>query len=211
MYDHCISTKSYEVNDYKEHGAKNLITCTQGFDPKLHRPYHSFEEKSGVVFIGHHEKDREQILAALLQLKIPLVLAGIGWSDFALKHKNNLALKYLGTGTFGEGYARTISGALLGIGLLSKIVPEMHTTRTFEIPACGTALVTERNAETSSIFKEDEVIFFDDPAKLADKVADALRDPGGLRQVISKGQDKVRVGGYDYRSILQRIVTDIFK
>ena len=37
-------------------------------------------------------------------------------------------------------------------GLLAKWVPELHTTRTFEIPACGTALVTERNSETALVF-----------------------------------------------------------
>ena len=39
---------------------------------------------------------------------------------------------------------------------------ELHTTRTFEIPACGTILITEKNVETLSFFNPDEVIFFED-------------------------------------------------
>jgi len=210
LYDHCITTKSYETDAYLAHGAKQVILCTQGFDTDVHRPYHSFSEKEGVVFIGHHEADREIIISRLLNNKISVKLAGINWGTFARKHRNNKYLQYLGKGVFGEDYAKTLSGSLLGLGLLSRIVPEKHTTRTFEIPACGTALVTEKNEETGRIFADDEVIFFNGTDDLVNKVTDAIAHPGKLESITQAGSKKVRDGGYDYRSILQGLVHQVF-
>lgn len=42
-------------------------------------------------------------------------------------------------------------------GALSRRFPERHTTRTFEIPACGTVLITEWNEEISVFLGEKSV------------------------------------------------------
>ena len=181
-YDACVSTKSFEEQAYLEAGTKQLIITTQGFQPMLHKSYHEFKEKQGIVFIGHHEKNREEILAALLEKKYHITLAGIGWASFAAAYKNT-TLNYLGDGIFGDAYAKTISGALVSLGLLSKIIPELHTTRSFEIPACGTALITERNAETQELFTEDEVLFFSSKEELLEKTDAAF----GNRLMLSFG------------------------
>ena len=135
-------------------------------------------------------------------------MAGIGWASFAAEYKNT-TLNYLGDGIFGDAYAKTISGALVSLGLLSKIIPELHTTRTFEIPACGTALITERNAETQELFAEDEVLFFSSQDELLDKTAAVFNNRPLLQEVTKKGTKKVREGGYDYKTILQRIINQL--
>lgn len=205
-YDACISTKSYETAAYLSSAAKKLITCTQGFDPLVHKPVIPFEKKSGVVFIGHHEPDRELILTQLLEKKIPVTLAGINWESFVRKNKVNEQLHYLGQGVFGAAYAKAISGALIGLGFLSRIVPELHTTRTFEIPACGTALVTERNQEIETVYADDEVIYIDKEEEYLAKIEVALKDLASLQKLTEKGFHKVTTGGYDYKSILKKIL-----
>lgn len=208
-YDACVTTKSFEEQAYLEAGVKQLIITTQGFQPLLHKPYNSFDKKKGIVFIGHHEKNREEILAALLDKKYHITLAGIGWAAFANKYSNSSNLNYLGKGIFGNAYAKTISGALISLGLLSKIIPELHTTRTFEIPACGTALVTERNVETQKLFTEDEVLFYSSKEELLEKIDAAFGNRLMLQQVTEKGMKKVREGGYDYKTILQHIIQQL--
>jgi spore maturation protein CgeB len=210
FYDHCVTTKSFEKEYYEKAGAKQLISCTQGFDPMLHKPYHDFQEKRGIVFIGHHEKDREEMIAGLLKRKLPVTIAGINWEGFAKRNKKDPNLIYMGTGLFGIDYARTISAATIGLGLLSKIIPELHTTRTIEIPACGTALVTERTNETSAIFADNDAIFFTGNEELFEKIENILADPGRLRTVTANGMDKVQNGGYDYRSIVLNILKQVF-
>lgn len=205
-YDFCITTKSFEEPLYKKYGAKSLITCTQGFKPEVHKSWHSFEEKKGIIFIGHHEKNREKIIQMLLNKNYPVTIAGIGWKGFAGKNQKNKGLSYLGNGVFGEDYAKLLSGALLGLGLLSKIIPELHTTRTFEMPACKTALLTERNEETEKIYCEDEVLFYSDADELIRKTAWAFENRNDLKNLTDKGYKKVQMGGYDYRSILEGIL-----
>ena len=208
-YDHCITTKSYELDEYKKYGAKNILYCTQGYDPLIHKPSVPFAEKSGLAFIGHMEADRLEIISRLLEKKVTIKLAGINWESFARKHRGNNYLQYTSGGIFGENYARTISGSLLGLGFLSRIVPELHTTRTFEIPACGTALVTERNDETNHLFNDDEAIFFSNPDELLERVTHALAHLDELKQITEKGSQRITGGGYDYKSILQRLISEM--
>jgi spore maturation protein CgeB len=208
LYDYCITTKSFELAEYRKAGIKTIF-CTQGYDPLIHRPYHNFKEKNGIVFIGHREEDREELISALLERKFTVTLAGVGWSKLARKSRGS-SLKYLGPGIFAEEYARTISGAKLSLGCLSKIIPELHTTRTFEIPACGTALLTEKNEETGLMFTADEVVFFQASKDLIERVESLYRNPENLYQITQNGYKKVTEGGYDYYSIMKKIVDQVY-
>lgn len=202
LYDYCITTKSFEKKFYEESNVNHLLYCTQGYDPGLHRIYHSFEEKHGIAFVGLYEDSRAEVLAKLLERKLQIRLAGEGWRSFAHKFRRKENFNYLGEGLFGEAYARLISGSLIGLGLLAKKFPELHTTRTFEIPACGTALVTERNDETKSFFSDDEAIFFSDIPELIERVESLMAHPESLNTISEKGYQRISWGGYDYPSIL---------
>src|SRR5690606_9234510 len=123
-----------------------------------------FEEKADeVAFVGLAEASRFETVSTLLSEGIPVKLAGRGWRNFLRKHRGNPALHFVGEFLGGEDYTRFLSSSRFALGLLSKRFPELHTTRTFEIPACGTVLVTERNRETSTFFGEDEAAFFSSP------------------------------------------------
>lgn len=208
-YDYCISTKSYEVDIYKSRSVKNLIITTQGFDPSIHRPYHNFEDKNGIVFIGHYEKDRAYIIESLFEIEVEIKIAGINWNNFVKKFSNNKKLKYYGSGIFGVDYSKLISSSLFGLGMLSRIVPELHTTRTFEIPACKTILITERNKETSKFFKDDEVVFYNTPEELLNKIKLLMEDKAELKRISEKGYNAVINGGYDYETIMKNLLIEI--
>lgn len=208
QYDYCITTKSFEIESYKAFGVKTIF-CTQGFDPKVHKPSHVFRDKQGVVFIGHKEEEREYIVSQLVEKNIKVTVAGNHWDKFYAKrkHKNNLI--YKGKGVFGDDYARELSGALLGLGLLSKWVPELHTTRTFEIPACRTALVTEHNPEIGSIFSDDEVIYYDDADEAVSKIEHYTIKRDKVGPIAENGYRRVIEGGYNYRDILAKVLKQI--
>lgn len=208
-YDYCITTKSFEIESYKQYGV-NTIFCTQGFDPKVHRPLHAPNEKQGVVFIGHKEDEREYIVSQLIDRNVKVTVAGNHWDKFYAKKKHNLNLVYKGKGIFGNEYAQELSSALIGLGLLSRWVPELHTTRTFEIPACGTVLATEHNPEIGSIYADDEVIYFDDADEAVEKVAHFVTKRDKAIAIAEKGYNKVIAGGYNYRDILKNILRQIY-
>ena len=60
---------------------------------------------------------------------------GRGWGRYAALHRWAAPLVQ-GEGVWGADYTRALCSASIGLGLLSKLIPETSTTRTFEIPAC---------------------------------------------------------------------------
>lgn len=208
LYDYCITTKSFEIESYKKYGVKTIF-CTQGYDPEVHKSYHKFREKNGVVFIGHKEEEREYIISQLIEKNIRVTIAGNHWDKFAAKRKSKTNLIYKGKGIFGDDYAKELSAALLGLGLLSRWVPELHTTRTFEIPACKTALVTEHNPEIGAVFSDDDVIYYEDAEEAITKIEYYLAKKDKLIPFTENGYKKVSEGGYSYFEILAKVLKQI--
>jgi spore maturation protein CgeB len=207
LYDFAITTKEYELSYFEKYlNKENVIYVTQGFDKHLHRPITRFKDKKeGILFIGHHEKEREANILKLMKAKIPVTIAGIKWERFASKNKNNKYLTYLGRGIYGEDYVKHLSAYEFAWGAISKWIPELHTTRTFEIPACGTALITERNKETESFFKEEEAIFYESVDEMIDKITYYQKYASSLENITVKGMERVHTDGRDYESIINNI------
>jgi spore maturation protein CgeB len=210
LYNYLITTKSFELNYYKTFLPENrIIMVSQGYNRNLHFPRHSFEEKVfGVSFIGLWEPEREKVLNKLLTNNISVYLAGKKWSSFVYRNQNP-NLNYLGDSLFLDNYVEAISKTNFSLGLLSKNFPELHTTRTFEIPACGTALITERNKETESFFSDDEVIFFSSEDEIINKINYYKVHSHELKELTKKGTSKVNEKAVDYHSILSSILTQI--
>ncbi len=211
LYDFLITTKSKERDLYlNQIDSSKLIMTTQGFDSKIHCNMTDFKDKRDAVsFVGLWEPYREQIIQNLIDNNIKVLLAGKGWHDFVKHNKHNPNLEFYGDGLFSEEYAKFISSTKLGLGLISKRFPELHTTRTFEIPACGTALVTEYNSETSDFFSEDEVIFYNNIDDMICKIDYFLVHPNELETLTKNGQSKVVDDKYDYDSILRKILKKV--
>lgn len=210
-YDFLVTTKSYELEHYYKYiNTERVLYTTQGFDAKLHKPSKQlFSKKEGFVFIGHYEDQRGEVLEKLLQNDIKITLAGIKWNRFAKKHQTNPNLTYLGDGVYGKDYVKTLQNAKMAWGAISKWVPELHTTRTFEIPACGTALLTERNLETQSFFKDDEAIFYSNKKELIEKITFFMNNDKPLELLTQKGAKRAVTSAYDYNAILEAILKTI--
>lgn len=206
LYDFVITTKSFELDNFSSMigDARKVLYVTQGFDKYLHRPITEWKDKKGVAFIGHFEADRSYILKSLLEKGFYVTLAGIGWEKF-IRTYNFENINYLGRGVFGNDYVQAISNSLYALGSVSKWIPEMHTTRTFEIPACKTALLTEKNDEIATFFNDDEVIYYNDVSDLIKKIEYYNNHKSELKELIDKGYNRVQTGGFDYESIIRRV------
>ena len=210
-YDYAVTTKSYELKHFYKYLSKSkVVYTTQGFDKSLHQPLVPFKNKiKGVLFIGHYEKERATVIQQLINNNIAVGLAGIKWNSFVQKNKNNKHLCYLGNGIYGAEYIKTISRYQFSWGAISKWIPELHTTRTFEIPACKTILITERNTETTSFFKEDEALFYSNPNEMIAKIKAFQEDFKSMEQLAEKGYQRVLKDGYDYENILREVLREI--
>ncbi|KGE86610.1 CgeB family protein [Phaeodactylibacter xiamenensis] len=206
LYDFVITTKSFDLLHYRAFiGEEKLLYIPQGYNKALHYPRHSFDQKKKrVVFIGLYEPSRGAALLALLREGIPVALAGKKWKPFVTQNQD-YPLSYLGDRLINDAYVKAVSESALSLGLLSKRFPEMHTTRTFEIPACGTALVTEYNEEIGQFFGEGEAIFYKDERDMVERVKYFLANDEALRAVTKRGLDRVRKSAYDYESQLRDV------
>ncbi len=212
LYDLLVTTKSFEIDEYRTRVAPDAVMLTtQGYDPAVHFPRNeSGQRRREVAFAGLAEPDRERCIAALLQAGVHVRLGGIGWKRFLRKWGDYPALHFEGEEIFGEAYATLFSRAWIGLGLLTKRFPELHTTRTLEIPACGAALATERTSDTSTMFADDEALFFDDYDDLASRVAKLFGDDdtSPLSRIAAAGSQRVARDRRDYPVILAAILAN---
>lgn len=211
LYDYLITTKSFELIKYQSLvPVDKLISITQGFDCDVHKPLVNFDSKiNRVAFVGLGERSREKTLQYLIDNNIHVLLAGYKWERFIKKNKRNPCLYFKGNVVWNEHYSLLISSSYFSLGMLSKRFPELHTTRTFEIPACGTALLTEKNEETASFFSEEQAIFYSDPESLVKKIRYYQGNLEALRVLTNNGLKKVNASGFDYKCILKKILERI--
>ncbi len=207
-YDLLVTTKSFELDRYGEIADSNqVMLTTQAYDPNLHQLKTQAEPNRPVaVFIGLCESDRQSCVAALLKAGVPVRVGGEGWESFAGHHASDPKFHFLGQKVFGAQYAEEYRRASVGLGLLTKRFPELHTTRTFEIPACGTMLATEHTEDTARFFGDDEVLFFEDYQGLAQSLKDLLKRPQEIEAIATKGHQRVIAEGRDYSSVLSGIL-----
>lgn len=212
LYDLLVTTKSFESDEYRRRlSSDSLIVTTQGYDPLVHYPRNPESERQReTVFVGLAEPDREKCIATLLEHDITVRLGGVGWQKFLARFARHPRLTFHGEHVLGDAYPTLLSRALVGLGLLSTRFPELHTTRTFEIPACGAALATVATSDTTSFFKTDEALFFKDYSELAVRLKELFSRPdtGQLGAIAAAGEHRVKADGRDYETILRRILAD---
>jgi spore maturation protein CgeB len=212
LFDLLVTTKSFEMHEYARRvSAGKIFLTTQGYDPTVHFPRGEDDERRmEVAFVGLCEPDRETAVSELIDNGVPVRLAGRGWSKFMKRWRRSPSLLFEGEDVFGDDYAALLSRSWVGLGLVSKRFPELHTTRTFEIPACGAVLLTERNAETSRFFTEDEAVFFDEVAGIIERVKWLLSlRVEDLSRIAHAGRERVTRDGRDYPRILSEVLEQI--
>ena len=164
LFDYVFTTKRYELEHYQRFGAKHIALIDQGFAPKCHFPriltsaeWDSY--KSDITFIGHGEAWYVEILSALVRAGLRTKIWGPAWHRHLGRPEIRAA--YQGGPLWGDDYAKALSAAKIGLGLLSKLASDQSTTRSFEIPACGTLLLAERTEEHENLYRDKiEAAFF---------------------------------------------------
>ncbi|MCX6854909.1 MAG: glycosyltransferase [Verrucomicrobia bacterium] len=221
-FDALVYCKVYEVANYESLG-KPVFYMPLGYCDETHRPMPSSDPQwnCAVGFLGGWEPRRETLLSAVAASGVDLKVRG-GYWDFLSDGKwtlrrhiilNQLAGKdhfkfrrntvvadaYLGGEVYGDDYARALSGARIGLGFLRKVCPDQHTTRTFEIPACGSMLLSDRTQECQEFFAEGrEAEYFDSPEELVDKVKFYTTHEEARAQIAAAGRQRCVDGRYSY-------------
>jgi spore maturation protein CgeB len=93
---------------------------------------------------------------------------------------------------------------------LRKVCPDQHTTRTFEIPACGSMLLADRTEEHRDFFEEgQEAEFFDSIDEMIDKLKFYTRNESARKRVADGGYQRCKQAGYAYMCRLSTALKEL--
>jgi glycosyltransferase involved in cell wall biosynthesis len=213
FYDIAFTNKSFNVNELKKIGARQVFLVGNGFNPGVHRPIElTLAERerfaSKVCFIGSYEEQRglwlKQLAADSLQIKI----WGNGWANTDLSRLFPEVV--MGRAVYGNEYAKTICASEINLCFLRKANRDRITTRSIEIPACGGFMVAERTDEHLEYFEEDkEAVYFSSYEELKDKIIYYLKNPR-IRQTIAKaGRKRCLRSGYSNQDQMRKIMSRV--
>lgn len=221
-FDVLVYCKSYEAKGYAATG-KPLIYMPLGYCDEVHRPLPSSDSQwaCSVGFLGGWEPRREHLLHAIAAAGADLKIWGGYWdflSDgrwtprrhvilrqlaggdhFEFHRDELLASAHQGAEVYGDDYARALTGSRVGLGFLRTVCPDQHTTRTFEIPACGSLLLADRTEEHEEFFHEgEEAEFFASSEELIDKIKFYSGNESARQRIAQSGYHRCSQGRYAY-------------
>ena len=221
-FDALVYCKSYEREQYEGLG-KPVVYMPLGYCDEVHRPLPSQDARwsCAVGFLGGWEPRRERFLHAVIAAGIDLKIWGGYWEflqdgkwtprrhiilrqlagkdQFHFHSDNLLSRAHQGGEVYADDYARALTGSKIGLGFLRSLCPDQHTTRTFEIPACGSLLLADRTEEHLEFFEEGkEAEFFASCEELLDKVKFYCSNESARKRVADRGYQRCKEGGYAY-------------
>lgn len=203
VYDMHFVPRRQNIPEYVEAGCRHVIQNipTWGFDPEVHRPYQvesKFAEHfvADVGFLGAFEQDRAEKLLYLARRGVTIRLAST-WPT----HHQHENLRWASIPVVGVEYAKALCCFKIGLCFLRKANRDQHTSRSIEIPACGTFMLAERTEEHRQLFEEgQEAEFFSTPEELYDKIRFYLTNEAVRIAIAQAGRERCIRSGYDYRS-----------
>lgn len=212
LYDLCVTTKRYELDKYREAGAKRVVFALQGIDDRFIQCEQCKDiggpHRAGIVFIGHNEPYYRSILALVGSKHRELQIFGPGWQPYA-KRDGFLRPFIKGGPIWGKDYVSKLASAQIGLGLLSKYCLDQFTTRSFEIPAAGTMLIAERTEEHQELFEEGhEAEFFSDADELNDKIGFYINHESARCSIAEKGRRRT-LECYHWKNVLANVIDTV--
>src|SRR5262249_55230615 len=130
--------------------------------PEQHRRF-----DADVSFVGGCDPDRVPIMSALIKAVPNLRLNLFGW--FWDRYPETRA--YFRVPAWGQDQRMAFGGSKIVINLVRRANRDGHGPRTFEIPACGGFMLTDRTDEQRTFLEEDkEAVYFSSSEEMIDKV-----------------------------------------
>jgi spore maturation protein CgeB len=209
-YDLHVTTKSFNVRELLDAGARRAMMVDNGFAEHVHRPVQlssrERERLGGPVgCIAFWEEDRERSLTYLASHGLPVRV----WGPWP-KRRYRTGLKVEGVAAWAEDYPRTICAFDINVAFLRKVNRDQQTTRSVEIPACGAFMLAERSSEHLRLFTEGkEAEFFGSDEELLDKCRFYLAHPELRRQIADAGRARCITGGYGNRHRVSEIIEHV--
>jgi spore maturation protein CgeB len=213
FYDLFFTAKSLNITngELAAMGFANPRFLPQGFDRDWHRPLPDPASRFAglVTFVGFGERDRFDKINHLARNGVPVHVWGNGWTR-AMRAAAHPDLHIHGHPLTGDDYADALSNSAISLCFLRKQNRDLHTSRSFEIPACGGFMLAERTDEHREYFSEGaEAIYFDNSDELLRQARRWLADPEGRARIAAAARARCLASNYSYHSLAQDIVTQV--
>lgn len=199
-YDCHFIPHDWVIDDHRERDAREIVMLPFGYDPRSHFREHEWArddpEAQRTVFVGRWEGDRAGWLVDLAKAGVPVDVWGPFWPG---KDDPSIGLRCRGGFADFAAQRRIYGRSAVSLGLLSNTNHDGHTSRTFEVPACGGFMLGERTTGQSALFEPDrEMGAFVGPQELIVQARRWLDDPAGREAVREAGYRRCTGSGYDY-------------
>lgn len=206
VYDACVTPKSFNVAELHADGARRVEYLPYAYDPEVHRPPDTRPAQvRDACFVGGWEPERALVLEHLARERVDLTVWGPLWHR--LPRRSPLRDRCTFRGVYAADMAEVFNASRLSLGFLRKVNRDLHTARTFEIPASGGLMLAERSDEQRAFFAEDrEALYFGDAGEALEKIlyyaprAD-LRD-----KIRAAALERCARDGYRYQDRLAQLV-----
>ena len=211
-YDAHFVFRASDIPHYLKHGAKRAEMIRSYYLPWVHRKLPA-EEINGfhcdIGFFGHCEPDRRVQEMTTLMQRVPAKyhLRGAQWAE------NGEGRPWHGmelSQVQGEEYVKAINGASIALAFLSTYNEDTYTQRSFEIPACGAFMLSQRTDDLKTLYEEGkEADYFSSGEELADKAAYYLKNSDARRRIAEAGYVRATTSGYDIYSRMRELISRI--
>lgn len=185
-FDLIATTREWHRSEFESAGAKAVTIVRFGYEPLIHRPIevepHARDTYGAdITFVGSYRKLRESELTALMSSNMPYTFRiwGGGWNE--LPQDSPIRSFWQGREVYETEIPVIYASSKIALHWVhwepeardeALRKGDQHNSRTFQIPACGGAMmVAQRTDEHLGFFTENvEAVYFDDVAELRDKL-----------------------------------------
>ena len=209
LYDLYVCTKKEIMSDVRRAGCANVAYVRFGYKPQVHFPEAPASDVErerfacDVMFVGGCDAHRTAYFEALVRAMpgVKLGLYGMYWER--VRELRPYARGF----AVARDYRLAVGGAKIAANLVRRANRDDHVMRTFEIPACGGFMLTERSSTHSELFAEDnEAAFFSAPEEFVTKVRSYLGRDADRAKIAAAGHRKITQGRHTYGDRLAQIV-----
>lgn len=204
--------RSQNVSEAKALGLINSELLLPYYIPSIDFPRATRNNySSDVCCIGHFENDmRAHCLNAAHEAGYDVLIRGE--HKYWVKHLNQGLVKKLTplAPIYGDGYRKLLSTTKIAACFFSKWNRDGYTRRSFEIPACGAFMLSERTSEMCELFAEGvHCDYFSNVDEFIDKCKFYIRNDSVREKIATRGRLHLVSNGHDINSRLKRWVSQI--
>ena len=210
LFDLNLVFRKDDINRYTRDNAKAVYHLYHHYLPWLHAgKEHVMSKlyKSDICFLGHCEPDRRLGEMDSLMKEIPCRYSIHG----SLWKENSKGHAWSGMDTHelqGLDYVNCLVGSKIALAFYSTWNEDQYTTRSFEIPACGVFMLSQRTDEMMRLYEEDkEAVYFNDIDELIDKAKFYLLNDHIREKIAIAGKNRCLNSGYDIYSRMREWIS----